>query len=146
MKVLFRALSALLCCLSSSSHTLDLDGKNVCRSLRYTLTSEYKFVFILISPFSCFLWSQQLFVDVSSWLDTTVVQIHICLTDLIVLCIFREPSTLVCCTGWRQEGNECPIRKLNCFISTTVCRNVAFTALTLASLSSCHIHLFSLCV
>ncbi|KAG7225970.1 hypothetical protein INR49_018571, partial [Caranx melampygus] len=54
MKFLFRALTALLCCLLSSSHTLDLAGKNVCRSL-------------------------------------------------------RDPSTLVCCTGWRQEGNECTI-------------------------------------
>uniref|UniRef100_A0A8D3B6W0 Scavenger receptor class F member 1 n=1 Tax=Scophthalmus maximus TaxID=52904 RepID=A0A8D3B6W0_SCOMX len=50
MKFPLGALSALLCCLSSSSHTLDPAGKNVC-----------------------------------------------------------HPSTLACCTGWRQEGNECTI-------------------------------------
>ena len=33
--------------------------------------------------------------------------------DLIIFCIFRDPSTLVCCTGWRQEGNECTIRKFD---------------------------------
>ncbi|AWO99074.1 putative scavenger receptor class F member 1-like [Scophthalmus maximus] len=34
MKFPLGALSALLCCLSSSSHTLDPAGKNVCRSIR----------------------------------------------------------------------------------------------------------------
>ncbi|CAK6974309.1 scavenger receptor class F member 1 [Scomber scombrus] len=54
MKPLLRALSALLCCSLSSSHTLDPGGKNVCHNL-------------------------------------------------------RDPSTLVCCTGWLQEGKECTI-------------------------------------
>ncbi|XP_034461198.1 scavenger receptor class F member 1 [Hippoglossus hippoglossus] len=54
MKFVLTALSVLLCCWSSSSHTLDPTGKNVCRSI-------------------------------------------------------RDPSALVCCTGWRQEGNECTI-------------------------------------
>ncbi|XP_040901852.1 scavenger receptor class F member 1 [Toxotes jaculatrix] len=54
MKFLFRALSALLCCSLSSSHTLDPAGKNVCRDV-------------------------------------------------------RDPSTLVCCTGWRQKEKECTI-------------------------------------
>ncbi|XP_041797087.1 scavenger receptor class F member 1 [Chelmon rostratus] len=54
MKLLLRALSALLCCSLSSSHTLDPAGKNVCRDI-------------------------------------------------------RNPSVLVCCTGWRQEGKECTI-------------------------------------
>ncbi|XP_042271358.1 scavenger receptor class F member 1 [Thunnus maccoyii] len=54
MKPLLRALSALLCCSLSSSHTLDPAGKNVCQN-----------------P--------------------------------------RDPSTLVCCTGWHQEGKECTI-------------------------------------
>ncbi|KAK2912563.1 scavenger receptor class F member 1 [Channa argus] len=52
MKLLLRALSVLLSCWLSSSHTLDPAGKNVCRSI-------------------------------------------------------SDPSSLVCCTGWRQEGNEC---------------------------------------
>ncbi|KAM9853421.1 scavenger receptor class F member 1 [Aulostomus maculatus] len=54
MKLLLRALSALLCCWLSSSQTLDPAGKNVCHN-----------------P--------------------------------------RDPSTLVCCTGWRQDGKECTI-------------------------------------
>ncbi|XP_076592197.1 scavenger receptor class F member 1 [Chaetodon auriga] len=54
MKLLLRALSALLCCSLSSSHTLDPAGKNVCRDI-------------------------------------------------------RDPSVLVCCTGWQQEGKECTI-------------------------------------
>ncbi|KAF1393986.1 hypothetical protein PFLUV_G00021810 [Perca fluviatilis] len=53
MKLLLRALSALLC-FSLSSQTLDPDGRNVCHNI-------------------------------------------------------RDPSTLVCCTGWRQEGKECTI-------------------------------------
>ncbi|XP_059188140.1 protein delta homolog 2-like [Centropristis striata] len=54
MKLLLRALSALLCCSLSSSQTLDPAGRNVCHNI-------------------------------------------------------RDPSTLVCCTGWRQEGKECTI-------------------------------------
>ncbi|XP_026153175.1 scavenger receptor class F member 1 isoform X1 [Mastacembelus armatus] len=54
MKLLLRAVSVLLCCSLSSSHTLDPAGKNVCLNA-------------------------------------------------------RDPSTLVCCTGWRQEGKECTI-------------------------------------
>ncbi|XP_035536646.1 scavenger receptor class F member 1 [Morone saxatilis] len=54
MKLLLRALSALLCCSLASSHTLDPAGKNVCHNI-------------------------------------------------------RDPSTPVCCTGWRQEGKECTI-------------------------------------
>ncbi|XP_044059440.1 scavenger receptor class F member 1 isoform X2 [Siniperca chuatsi] len=55
MNLLLGALSALLCCSLSSSHTLDPAGRNVCHNI-------------------------------------------------------RDPSTLVCCTGWRQEGKECTIR------------------------------------
>uniref|UniRef100_A0A665UTI5 Scavenger receptor class F, member 1 n=1 Tax=Echeneis naucrates TaxID=173247 RepID=A0A665UTI5_ECHNA len=29
--------------------------------------------------------------------------------ELIIFCTFRDPSNLVCCPGWRQEGNECTI-------------------------------------
>ncbi|XP_071353287.1 scavenger receptor class F member 1 [Trachinotus anak] len=54
MKSLLRALSALLCCMLSSSQTLDPAGKNVCHSI-------------------------------------------------------RDPSTLICCTGWSQKGKECTI-------------------------------------
>ncbi|XP_020494960.2 scavenger receptor class F member 1 [Labrus bergylta] len=54
MKLLFRALGALLCCSLSSSNTLDPSGKNVCHNT-------------------------------------------------------RNPSSPVCCTGWRQEGKECTI-------------------------------------
>ncbi|XP_041652110.1 scavenger receptor class F member 1 isoform X2 [Cheilinus undulatus] len=54
MKLLLRALTALLCCSLSVSNTLDPAGRNVCHN-----------------P--------------------------------------RNPSTLVCCTGWRQEGKECTI-------------------------------------
>ncbi|XP_049433501.1 scavenger receptor class F member 1 [Epinephelus fuscoguttatus] len=54
MKLLLRALSALLCCSLSSSQQLDPAGRNVCYNT-------------------------------------------------------RNPSTPVCCTGWRQEGDECTI-------------------------------------
>uniref|UniRef100_A0A3P8T747 Scavenger receptor class F member 1 n=1 Tax=Amphiprion percula TaxID=161767 RepID=A0A3P8T747_AMPPE len=54
MKFLLGALTALLCCPSSSAQTLDPSGKNVCQ-------------------------------------DT------------------RDPSKVVCCTGWRQNGKECTI-------------------------------------
>ncbi|XP_028274925.1 scavenger receptor class F member 1 [Parambassis ranga] len=54
MKLLLRALSALLCCLMASTHTLDPAGRNVCQNM-------------------------------------------------------RDPSTFICCPGWRQEGQECTL-------------------------------------
>nr|XP_020455830.1 scavenger receptor class F member 1 isoform X2 [Monopterus albus] len=42
-----------------------------------------------------------LFVIELFWLDDRIL--------LVVFCIFRDPSTLICCTGWRQEGYECTI-------------------------------------
>lgn len=159
MNRLLGALSALLCCSLSSSHTLDPAGKNVCHSVRYISTlpslapvffflrfhsddsrsqsvtdardikiltsvekilwncryflrslcwtapwSEYWLDFIFSFPLNYFLRPFPVFVVDLSWLDTTV-------SNLIIFDMSRDPSTLVCCTGWRQEGKECTIRE-----------------------------------